>query len=192
MDALHWKDSLSAPRDGEFQCGESLYNVILSSRLIISHNGKLLSLKIKSFNKLDCSSTVVYYISFPFKRFLQRDIFAMLFWGLIVKVCSSSLWLNPVSWRNIYSWSPQHQSLLWRSCQLCARSPSYVSSYIPYTQAPPGGADRCGLPLHHYRCGHGGCCGWEIWGALSGNRYISDQMCFCFLLELCMWLLAYL
>lgn len=95
----------------------------------------------------------------------------------MVKVCSSSLWLNPVPWRNIYSWSPQHQILLWWSCQLCACSPSYVPSHIPYTQAPPGGADRRGLPLHHDRCGHGRCCGWEIWGALSGNRYTSDQIC---------------
>lgn len=94
----------------------------------------------------------------------------------MVKICSSSLWQNPVPWRNIYSRSPQHQIFLWRSCQLCACSSSYVPSHIPYTQAPPGGADRRGLPLHHHRCGHGGCCGWEIWGALSGNRYTFKQM----------------
>lgn len=93
---------------------------------------------------------------------------------------SLPLWLNPVPWRNVHSWSPQHQSLLWWSCKLCTCSPSYVPSNIPYTQAPPCGADGSGLPLYHHCCGHGGCCGREIWGAFSGNRYIPDQKCIFF------------
>lgn len=147
------------PRPGTVSASvENNYTCDPEHQIDYNHNGKL--------QNTGCSSTVVWY-----------SIFDSLLRVVMVKACSASLWLIPVSWRNIYSWCPQHQSVLWWSCQLCACSPSYVPSHIPYTQAPPGGADRGGLPLHHYRCGHGGRCGREIWGALSGNRYIYDQMC---------------